>query len=137
MPSGAGRPPDYRRLYERERARADAAERLCEELRQSDRGARSREGSLKWNLARYREKLKAAEEEVRAVRQTAGDALFLESEVKRLEGILAASGVDSGRHTLITLRRKVASLEKKLKKSVLARREAMERMEERHRKVMV
>ena len=134
MPSGAGRPPDYRGLYERERERADAAERCCEELRQSDRGARSRAGSLQRNLERCHEKRTAAEEEVRAVRRTAGNALFLESEVKRLEGILAAAEIDSGRHTLMSLRRKVASLEKQLKKSLVASREAMDRMEARRRK---
>jgi len=86
-------------------------------------------------LDRCREKLKATEEEVRAVRRTAGDALFLESEVKRLEGILAAAGVDSGRHTLMSLRRKVVKREKEVERfdaEISRLRESARRSAERH-----
>ena len=41
---------DLRAQYERERARAKAAEARCEELRQAGMEARSRAGSLKWQL---------------------------------------------------------------------------------------
>ena len=68
-------PRDWRSLYEwqharaeRERARADAAETRCEELRRSDVGARSRAGSFKWQLTSCRGKLEASRVEVKELR---------------------------------------------------------------------
>ena len=102
---------DFRARYERERARADAAETRCEELRQAEREARSRAGTLKWNLDKSRDKLKAAAEEVKEVRRTAKNALGLQAEVTRLEKLLAQAGIcSSKRSTIMSLRMEVAHL---------------------------
>ena len=78
MAAPASEPRDWQSLCEQaqaraemERARADAAEARCEELRRAEQDARSRAGSLKWNLDKSRDKLKAANEEVEAVRRAA------------------------------------------------------------------
>ncbi|MCY4589503.1 MAG: transposase [Alphaproteobacteria bacterium] len=110
--------PDWQSLCEQaearaeqERARADAADARAEELLVAERTARSHAGSLKWNLDRSRNKLKAAVEEVKAVRRTAKDALFHQSEVARLEKLLTETGVDSRkRGTITSLRMEVGSL---------------------------
>ena len=105
------RPRDFRARYERERTRADAAEARCEELRQAEQEARSRAGTLKWNLDKSRDKLKAATEEVKEVRRTAKNALGLQAEVTRLEKLLAQAGVcSSKRSTIMLLRMEVAHL---------------------------
>ena len=75
----------WQSLYERQRARAEAAEARCEELRRSEIEARSRAGSLKSQLDARGNKLRAAEEEIRDVRPTAKGALALQAEVTRLE----------------------------------------------------
>ena len=72
---------DLRAQYERERARAKAAEARCEELRQAGMEARSRAGLLKWQLNKCQAKLKAAGEETKEVRRTAKNALSLQAEV--------------------------------------------------------
>ena len=61
-------------------------------------------GSLKWSLDRCHENLKAAEEEVWAVRSAVEDALYLQSEMRRLEKFLTGAEVGSGRQTLESLR---------------------------------
>ena len=78
---------DWRSLYEqaharaeRECSRADAAEARAEELRWAEVDARGRAGSLKWQLDRCRNKLKAAVEETKDVRRTAKNALSLQAE---------------------------------------------------------
>ena len=104
-------PRDLRSRCERERARADAAEARCEELRRTEMDARSRAGSLKWRLDKCRDKLTAAEEEAKAVRRTAKSALALQAEVTRLEKLLSQAGVESSkRSTIISLRMEVARL---------------------------
>ena len=109
--SSGCRSRDFRAQYERERARADAAETRCEELRQAEREARSRAGTLKWNLDKSRDKLKAAAEEVKEVRRTAKNALGLQAEVTRLEKLLAQAGFcSSKRSTIMSLRMEVAHL---------------------------
>ena len=108
-------PRDWQSLYqqaqasaETERARADAAEARAEELRQAEMAARSRAGSLKWQLDKSRDKLKAAVEEVKEVRRAAKDALFFQSEVARLEKLLSQAGVESSRRgTIMSLRMEV------------------------------
>ena len=111
--SRRGRQGGLRSLYERERARADAAEARCEELRQAEVDARSRAGSLKWQLDKCRGKLKAAEEETKEVRRTAKNALALQGEVTRLEKLLSQAGVESSkRSTNMSLRMEVARLRK-------------------------
>ena len=94
-------PRDWRSEYEleharaeRERARADAAEARCEELRWAEVGSRARAGSLKWRLDRSRSKLKAAVEETREVRRTAKDALCSQAEVMRLKKLLSEASIE-------------------------------------------
>ena len=98
--AGAWPPPETR-----------SAEARCEELRRSELDARSRAGSLKSQLDKCRGKLKAAEEETKAVRRTAKNALALQAEVTRLEKLLSEAGVESGkRSTIMSLRMEVAGL---------------------------
>ena len=88
---------EYEREYaraERERARADAADARCEELRWAEVDSRARAGSLKWQLDRSRSKLKAAVEETQEVRRTAKDALSLQAEVTRLEKLLSEARIE-------------------------------------------
>ena len=121
--------PDWRSQYEQaearaehERARADAAEARAEELLVAQRTARSLAGSLKWNLDKSRDKLKAAVEEVKEVRCTAKEALFYRSEVARLEKLLSQAGVDSRkRSTNTSLRMEVLRLRQDLRASEAAK----------------
>ena len=88
----------------------------------AERAARSLAGSLKWNLDKSRDKLKAAVEEVKAVRRTAKDALFYHSEVGRLEKLLSQAGVDSRkRSTNTSLRMEVFRLRQDLRASEAAK----------------
>ena len=104
-------PRDFCSRYERERARADAAEARCEELRRAEVDARSRAGSLKWQLDKCRDKLKAAEEETKAVHRMAKNALALQGEVTRLEKLLSQTGVESSKRSkIMSLRMEVARL---------------------------
>ena len=89
--------PDWRSLFERERARSEAAEVRCEELRWAEVDSRARAGSLKWRLDTYRKKLKAVVEETKEVRCAAQDALSLQAEVARLEKLLSEAGVEAAR----------------------------------------
>ena len=86
---------DQRSLYERERARAEAAEARCEELRRAEVASRSRAGSLKSQFDACRNKLRAAEEETKEVRRTAkrqeGRIKFLEGEIDNLRCWLRGS----------------------------------------------
>ncbi len=124
MAAPARGPCDWRSLYdeahahaETERARAEAAEARVEELLQAERVARSRAGSLKWQLDRSRTRLKAAVEETAEVRRTAKDALFHQTEVARLEKLLAEAGVDSRKGANGRLRRENARLHKALERA--------------------
>ena len=110
MAAPARGPCDWRSLYDEAHARADAAEARVEELLQAERDARSRAGSLKWQLDRSRTKLKAAVEETAAVRRAAKDALSHQAEVARLEKLLAEAGVDSRKGATGRLRRENARL---------------------------
>ena len=113
---------DWRSLYEQaqaragtERARADAAEARCEELRRAESDARSRAGSLKWALDKSRHKLQEAVEDLKEVRRASKDALFFQAEVTRLEKLLSQAGVDSRkRSTIVTLRMEVFRLREAL-----------------------
>ena len=102
---------DWQSLYEQAHARA-------EELRRAETAARSRAGSLKWQLDKSRDKLKAAVEEVKGVRRAAKDALFFQAEVARLEKLLSQAGVDSSRRgTIMSLRMEVFRLREALQAS--------------------
>ena len=101
----ASSPRDWRSEYEREharaereRARADAAEARCEELRWAEAESRARASSLKWQLDRSRSKLKAAVEATQEVRRTAKDALSLQAEVARLEKLLSEASIEPTKH---------------------------------------
>ena len=67
--SPAPAPVDWRLECERQRARADAAEARCEELRLSNIDALSRAGSMKWHLGNCREKLEASRAEAKDLRR--------------------------------------------------------------------
>ena len=109
----ASTPPDWQSLYERQRARVEADEARCEDLRRAELESRSRAGSLKSQLDASRNKLRAAEEEIREVRRTAKNALALQAEVTRLEKLLSEAGVEaSKRSTIMSLRKEVARLRK-------------------------
>ena len=108
-PAPAREARDWRSLYEqaparveRECSRADAAEARAEELRWAEVDARGRAGSLKWQLDRCRNKLKAAVEETKDVRRTAKNALSLQAEVTRLENLLSEASVEPTRRRPIT-----------------------------------
>ena len=100
-PAPAREARDWRFLYEqaharaeRECSRADAAEARAEELRWAEVDARGRAGSLKWQLDRCRNKLKAAVEETKDVRRTAKNAPSLQAEVTRLEKLLSEASIE-------------------------------------------
>ena len=108
-PAPAREARDWRSLYEqaharaeRECSRADAAEARTEELRWAEVDARGRAGSLKWQLDRCRNKLKAAVEETKDVRRTAKNAPSLQAEVTRLEKLLSEASIESTRRRPIT-----------------------------------
>ena len=122
MAAPASEPRDWQSLCEEaharaemERARAEAAEARAEELRRAEIAARSQAGSLKSQLDKSRNKLRAAVEEVKEVRRAAKDALFFQSEVGRLEKLLSQAGVDSRkRGTITSLRMEVFQLREAL-----------------------
>ena len=106
-------PRDWRLLYERERARAEAAEARAEELRWAEVAARCDAGSWKSRFEASRRKLKAAVEQAKEAGDAAKNALSLQAEVVRLNKLLSAAGVESSRHsTIMSLRMEVARLRK-------------------------
>ena len=106
-------PHDWRLLYERERARTEAAEARCEELRWAEVAARGDAGSWKSLFEASRRKRLAAVEETKEARHAAKNALSLRAEVTRLTKLLREAGVESGRgSTILSLRREVAQLRK-------------------------
>jgi len=105
-------PPDWRRLYEEARERAEAAEARAEELKQAALAARCDAGGWRWQFEEARRKRLLALEEAKEARRTAKDALALEAEVARLRQLLAEAGVESRRYRPMALRREVARLRK-------------------------
>ena len=106
-------PRDWQSLFEREhsrakreRARADAAQARCEELRWAEVQARSEAGQWKWQFESSRRKRLAAVEETKQVRRAAKDALSLQAEVARLTKLLSDSGVGTGNRPARVSRRK-------------------------------
>ena len=84
-PTPAGASHDYRSLYERERARAEAAETRCEELRWTEVSARSDAGGWKSRFKVCRSKLDAAVDETKKLRrEVRAGAPGLHREVARL-----------------------------------------------------
>ena len=87
-------PRDLRSPYERERARADAAEARCEELRWAEVASRTDAGSWKSRFRACRSKLTAAEEETKELRRAAKDMPALQAEVARLKALLSEEGIE-------------------------------------------
>ena len=79
----AGAPRDIQSRYEQERARADAAEARCEELRQAEVAARSDAGYWKWHFKSCRHRLSEAEEETKRLHRAAKGVPSLQAEGKR------------------------------------------------------
>ncbi len=79
---------EWRLRYEREVARAAAAEARADEWRQAEIVARSQVCSLKALFEANRNKLIEARKETEAIRRTAKDALSLQAEVQRLTKLL-------------------------------------------------
>ncbi len=100
--------PFWRRLYERARGRAEAAEAL----KRAEVSARCEAGYWKWQFESSRRKRLAAIERSKEARSAAKDALALQSEVARLGKLLADAGIESGRYSETSLRREVARLRK-------------------------
>ena len=115
-------PRDWRSLYERqhacaerERARADAAEARCEELRRSDVDARSRAGSFKWQLDSCRGKLEASRVEVKELRRAVKAAQSSKAEVTRFEQRPSESRIEAARQPPVVSLTEVNQLRKALK----------------------
>ncbi len=111
-PSGARR--DLRSLYEEERARADAAEARCEELRWAEVAARSDAGVWKWRFKSCRRRLSEATEEARELRRAVKDAPSLRAEVVDLRKLLWQATGPSEDGRVVWLRDEVARLRRAL-----------------------
>ena len=115
-------PREWRLLYEREhagaeeeRARADAAQARCEELRWAEVASRSDAGSWKSRFKACRRRLSEAVEETKEARRAARDVPSLQAEVARLENLLWEAGIESSKSTTNeALRQEVARLRKAL-----------------------
>ena len=105
-------PRDFQSLYEQQRARADAAEARCEELRQAEVSARSDAGYWKWNFKSCRRRLSEAEEEAKELRSAAREAPSLRTQVARLEALLSdVDGQSSEAATIEALSKEVGRLQ--------------------------
>ena len=106
---------EWRHLYERETARAQAAEALAEERRWEVVRARNALHILRTVFDSNREKLAGARSELLAVRRAAKATLRLQAEVTRLTGLLKAVSVDPRkRGTMAGLRMENGRLRKEL-----------------------
>ena len=97
--------PDWPRLHEEEKRRADAADARGDRLKWEKVQAHSEAQYWKAQWGRARTRLEAARAEVEDLRDVSRDALHLRSEVERLETLLATIGVDTRkRSTIASLR---------------------------------
>ncbi len=129
--SGPATPPvlsaeDWERLYVQERARAEAAEARVTELegelgesearaedwRRESVRARSELNGLRRVFESNREKLAAARADLKDLhrRRSTKNVLRLEKEVARLQGLLNAADIDSGRRSITGLRKEISRL---------------------------
>ena len=129
--SGPAAPPvssagDWERLYLRERVRAEAAEARvaelegerealearAEEWRRESVRARSELNGLRRVFESNREKLAAARAELKELgrRRSTKNLRKLEKEVARLQRLLNAADIDSGRHSMTGLRTEISRL---------------------------
>ena len=111
----AGAPRHIQSRYEQERARADAAEARCEDLRQAEVAARSDAGYWKWHFKSCRHRLSEAEEETKRLHRAAKGVPSLQAEVARLTTLLSEAGIESRETGKVeTLRKEVARLRRSL-----------------------
>ena len=104
-------PRDFQSLYEQQRARAEAAEARCEELRWTEVAACSDAGSWKSRFKSCRRRLSEAEEEAKELRSAARDVPSLRAQVVRLEALLSEAGTRSSEAALVgALSKEVARL---------------------------
>ena len=119
-------PEEWKRLYEREHARAEAAEAEIAAL--EDRLGESEAHANEWKLESIRargelnglrgifesnrEKLAAARAELKELgrSQSARNLRKLEKKLARLQGLLNAAGIDSGPHTIVGMRKEISRL---------------------------
>ena len=94
-PAPAGAPRDFQSLYEQQRARTEAAEARCEELRWAEVTARSDAGTWKSRFRSCRRRLSEAVEEAKDLRCAAKAAPSLRAAVARLETVLSEAGIAS------------------------------------------
>ena len=105
-------PRDFKSLYEQQRARADAAEVRCEELRWAEVAARSDAGAWKSRFKSCRRRLSEAEEEAKGLHSAARDVPSLRAQVARLEALLSeVGGQSSAAATIEALSKEVARLQ--------------------------
>ena len=125
-------PEELKRLYEREHARAEAAEARiaelegklgeaearAEEWRQESVSARCDLNVLRSVFASNKEKLAAARADLKELHRSRSteNVRRLEKEAARLQGLLNAAGIDSGRHSMTGMRKEMSRL-----KDVIAR----------------
>ena len=111
-PTPAGASHDYRALYERERARAEAAETRCEELRWAEVSARTDAGTWKSRFKVCRSKLDAAVEETKKLRrEVRAGAPGLHREVARLRKELSQALAEPSAATTRIRQIRLAALE--------------------------
>ena len=125
-------PEELKRLYEREHARAEAAEARiaeledklgeaearAEEWRQESVSARCELNGLRGVFESNKEKLAAARADLKELHRSRSteNVRRLEKEAARLQGLLNAAGIDSGRHSMTGMRKEMSRL-----KDVIAR----------------
>jgi len=107
-------PRDLRSLYEEERARAEAAEARCEELRRAEVAARSDAGVWKWRFKSCRRRLSEATEETKELRRAVKDTPSLLEEVVHLRKLLWQASGSSEDGRVVWLREEVARLREAL-----------------------
>ena len=111
-PTPADASHDNLALYERERARADAAEARCEELRWAEVAARTEAGSWKSLFKSCRSKLDAAVEETKKLRrEVKAGAPGLHREVARLRKELSQALAEPSAAATRARKHRIAALE--------------------------
>ena len=111
-PTPADASHDYLALYERERARAEAAQARCEELRWAEVAARSEAGSWKSRFKSCRSKLDAAVEETKKLRrEVKAGAPGLHREVTRLRKELSQALAEPSAAATQARKDRIAALE--------------------------
>ena len=110
IPHGPGASPDWRRLFEQARDRAEAAEARVGELRSAELAARTSAGTYRALFQSARRKRLEAVEDASEARRAAKDAFSLRAEVRRVNNVLADAGVASDRNSVTGLRREIARL---------------------------